>query len=166
MTPLQRSRQKLFPDWQSLSDTVQRWKSQGMRIVFTNGCFDILHPGHIDYLSKAAGLGDKLIIGLNADVSVSRLKGKHRPIQDAAARATILSALEFIDAVTVFEQDNPAELISFLSPDILVKGADYTIDQIAGARSVMEKGGSVVLLPYLKGFSTSAIEKRIRQAGG
>lgn len=162
MSPLRQIRNKYL----SLDDLLVKiadWKSAGQKIVFTNGCFDILHPGHIDYLAKARGLGDKLVIGLNSDASVQRLKGTHRPIQNEEARAMLLGALEFVDAIVLFTEDTPAELIAKVLPDTLVKGADYTIDQIAGGDTVMHNGGSVVLLPYLKGFSTSGIEKRIRE---
>ena len=163
MTPLNQIRQKLFLK-EGLAARIADWKAKGDKTVFTNGCFDILHPGHIDYLAKAAGLGNKLIIGVNTDKSVQKLKGLNRPIQDQDSRTIILSALEFVSAVVLFDEDTPAELIAFLKPDILVKGADYTIGQVAGAEVVMASGGSVVLLPYLKGFSTSGIERKIMES--
>ena len=163
MTPLNQIRQKLFLK-EGLAAQIADWKSKGEKVVFTNGCFDVLHPGHIDYLAKSAGLGDKLIIGVNTDKSVQKLKGSSRPIQDQDSRTIILAALEFVSAIVLFDEDTPAELIAFLKPDILVKGADYTIDQIAGAETVMKSGGSVVLLPYLKGFSTSGIERKIKES--
>jgi len=162
MTPLNQIRQKLFLK-EGLAARVADWRAKGDKIVFTNGCFDILHSGHIDYLAKAAGLGDKLIIGVNTDKSVQKLKGMSRPIQSQDSRSLILAGLEFVAAIVLFDEDTPAELIAFLKPDILVKGADYAIDQVAGAESVMKSGGSVVLLPYLKGFSTSGIERKIRE---
>jgi len=161
MTPLTQIRQKLFLKDELVSQ-IADWKVKGEKIVFTNGCFDIIHPGHIDYLAKAAGLGDRLIIGVNTDESVQKLKGSNRPIQNQDSRTFILSALEFASAVVLFDEDTPAELLAVLKPDILVKGADYTIDQIAGAETVIKSGGSVVLLPYLKGFSTSGIERKIK----
>ena len=163
MTPYKQIQQKLYPDAETLKQTILRWKSQNQRIIFTNGCFDILHPGHIDYLAKAAGLGDKLIIGLNTDASVSRLKGPNRPIQNNHARAMVIAALGFVDAVVLFNEDTPQQLIEILEPDTLVKGADYNIDQIIGAETIIYKGGNVVLLPYLKGYSTTAIEKKIKE---
>jgi rfaE bifunctional protein nucleotidyltransferase chain/domain len=163
MSPLRQIRNKFLP-LPDLLPRIAEWRAAGQKIVFTNGCFDILHPGHIDYLAKARGLGDKLVIGLNSDASVQRLKGPHRPIQNEEARAMLLGALEFVDAIVLFTEDTPAKLIAKVQPDTLVKGADYTVDQIAGAKTVMHNGGSVVLLPYLKGFSTSGIERRIREA--
>lgn len=156
-------RQKLYSK-DDLTLKIRSWKNEGESVIFTNGCFDLLHPGHIDYLAKAASLGDKFIIGLNSDDSVQRLKGKTRPIQDEKARAFILSALGFVDAVVFFNEDTPFELISELKPDVLVKGADYKIDQVAGADAVIKNGGSVVLLPYLAGFSTSLIEQKIKNS--
>jgi rfaE bifunctional protein nucleotidyltransferase chain/domain len=163
MAPLNQIRQKLFLK-EELLQQVSSWKAEGKKIVFTNGCFDIIHPGHIDYLAKAASLGDKLIIGVNTDKSVQKLKGSTRPIQSQDSRTFILAALSFTSAIVLFDEDTPAQLIASLSPDILVKGADYTIDQIAGADTVIKNGGSVVLLPYLKGFSTSEIEKRVKDS--
>ncbi len=160
MSHLQKIRQKQF-DLDSLLKTVEGWKAEGKKIVFTNGCFDILHPGHIDYLAKAASLGDKMVIGVNTDFSVSKLKGPNRPIQNEKARLFLLGALEFTDALILFGEDTPAELISAIKPHILVKGADYTINKVVGADTVINSGGSVVLLPYLQGYSTSSIEKRI-----
>jgi D-glycero-beta-D-manno-heptose 1-phosphate adenylyltransferase len=156
-------RQKLYSK-DDLALQIQSWKAANERVIFTNGCFDLLHPGHIDYLAKAASLGDKFVIGLNSDDSVQRLKGKTRPIQDENSRAFILSALGFVDAVVFFNEDTPFELISALKPDVLVKGADYKIEQVVGADVVIKNGGSVVLLPYLEGFSTSLIEKKIKNS--
>jgi D-glycero-beta-D-manno-heptose 1-phosphate adenylyltransferase len=141
-----------------------QWRDAGETIVFTNGCFDILHPGHIDYLAKAASLGTKLIVGLNTDASVSKLKGAHRPIQDEKARQILMAALECTNAITLFDEDTPLVLIKQLKPHILVKGADYTIDQVVGAKEIMHWGGSTVLLPYLPNYSTSAIERKILAA--
>jgi D-glycero-beta-D-manno-heptose 1-phosphate adenylyltransferase len=162
MSPLRQIHNKLY-ELATLKKAIAEWKAAVQKIVFTNGCFDILHPGHIDYLAKAAALGNKLIIGLNSDSSVQKLKGPHRPIQDEQARAMLLGALAFVDAIVVFKEDTPAELIAELLPDVLVKGADYSVEQIAGGDTVIGNGGSVVLLPYLKGYSTSGIEKRIKQ---
>ena len=140
---------------------VAQWKNQGKKIVFTNGCFDLLHPGHIDYLSKAADLGDLLVIGLNTDTSVQRLKGPHRPITDQYSRSVLMAALSFVDLVTLFDEDTPYELIQLISPDVLVKGGDYTPETIVGADWVTSRGGQVVVLPFLPGFSTTAIEEKI-----
>jgi len=142
---------------QTLIEKVKGWKKQGKKIVFTNGVFDLLHKGHIFSLSQAAKEGDVLIIGLNSDNSVKRLKGEGRPINDQDARALLLAALTMIDAVVVFEEDTPLNLITSILPDVLVKGGDYTIDEIAGAKEVIENGGKVVINPILDGFSTTAI---------
>ena len=137
------------------------WRFQECKIVFTNGCFDILHLGHIDYLSKAADLGNILVIGLNTDSSVSRIKGQHRPLQDEESRAMILASLRFVDAVVLFNEDTPYELIQQIQPDILVKGADYKPEDIIGYDVVMAKGGEVVTIDFLPGYSTSGIENKI-----
>lgn len=148
----------------NLNEHLQQWKNENKKIVFTNGCFDILHLGHIDYLSKAADMGDVLLIGLNADESVSRLKGPHRPINNEQSRGMILAALEFVNAVVKFEEDTPYELIKQVQPDVLVKGADYKIEQIVGHDIVQAKGGEVCTIDYLPGYSTSGIEKKIKDA--
>ena len=140
------------------------WRFQDKRVVFTNGCFDLLHLGHIDYLIKAADLGDRLIIGLNSDASTTRLKGPTRPINDERSRSTILAALFFVDAVVLFDEETPYHLIDMVKPDILVKGADYKIDEIAGADLVIAAGGEVKLIDYLPGYSTTAIEKKIKNS--
>lgn len=129
----------------------------GKKIVFTNGVFDILHRGHIYSLSQAAKEGDYLIVGLNADVSVKRLKGESRPVNDEQSRALVLASLIMVDAVIIFEEDTPLALITSIMPDVLVKGGDYTVDQIAGAKEVIANGGRVVINPILEGFSTTAI---------
>lgn len=140
---------------------VETWKKNDEKIVFTNGCFDIIHAGHIDYLSKAADLGTKLIIGVNTDASVSKLKGKHRPIQSEFSRTMILSAMEFVDGVVLFEEETPYELINKIIPHVLVKGSDYKAENIVGYDTVIKNGGKVETLDFLPGFSTSAIEKKI-----
>jgi D-glycero-beta-D-manno-heptose 1-phosphate adenylyltransferase len=137
------------------------WQFQGKKIVFTNGCFDILHQGHIDYLSKAADLGDLLIIGLNTDQSVRKIKGKSRPIQDEDSRAMVLASLGFVDVVVFFGEDTPYNLIKTTQPDILVKGADYKPEDIVGYDIVKNKGGKIVTIDFLEGYSTTAIEKKI-----
>lgn len=140
------------------------WKFLGKKIVFTNGCFDILHPGHVDYLSRAADLGDILIIGLNSDASVKTLnKGPLRPIQDEQSRAFVLAGLGFVKAVCVFEESTPLELISAIVPDVLVKGGDWKPEQIVGADVVKAAGGRVLSLDFLPGFSTTSIEDKIRK---
>jgi rfaE bifunctional protein nucleotidyltransferase chain/domain len=130
------------------------------KMVFTNGCFDIIHRGHIYYLSKARELGDLLIVGLNSDASVAKLKGPGRPVNKQEARAEILGALAFVDYIIVFEQETPLDLISALEPDLLVKGGDYKVEDIVGYREVTSRGGSVVTIPLLEGYSSSSIIQR------
>ena len=127
------------------------------KIVFTNGCFDIIHLGHIQYLAQARELGDLLVVGLNTDLSVKRLKGESRPVNPEFARAMVLAALQFVDFVILFDEDTPLNLIHTILPDFLVKGGDYSIDQIVGADFVIEKGGKVITLPFVEGFSSSNI---------
>ena len=141
---------------------VRSWQQEGLQVVFTNGCFDLVHLGHVDYLEKAAQLGDRLVIGLNSDDSVKRLKGNNRPILDENARSRLLAALEFVHGVTVFEDDTPRDLIARLLPEILVKGADYTVDQVEGGKEVMANGGKVELVELVQGYSTSSIVAKIK----
>jgi rfaE bifunctional protein nucleotidyltransferase chain/domain len=139
------------------------WRMKGDRIVFTNGCFDILHRGHVEYLQEAAALGDRLVIGLNTDDSVRRLgKGDGRPYNDQDSRAKVLAALRLVDAVVLFDQDTPLELIQAIGPDVLVKGGDYTEDQIVGAEVVKARGGEVRSLKLVEGYSTTGLVERIR----
>jgi D-glycero-beta-D-manno-heptose 1-phosphate adenylyltransferase len=140
---------------------INEWKKKG-KVVFTNGCFDILHLGHVDYLEKAKKLGSKLILGLNTDKSIQRLKGPDRPITDEYSRARVIAALEFVDAVILFEEETPYDLISYLKPDILVKGDDYAIENIVGADVVLENGGTVKTVSLVKGYSTSTIISKIK----
>lgn len=144
-----------------MSNTIQSWRNDNHKIVFTNGCFDILHLGHADYLARAADLGTKLVVGLNSDQSVSRLKGSNRPITDQKSRGFLLACMSFVDAVVLFEEDTPAKLIELVCPDVLVKGGDYITDEIVGYDFVTSSGGKVVTLPLIKGYSTSDIENRI-----
>jgi len=143
-------------------EKASQWKKEGKKIVFTNGVFDLLHKGHIFSLTQAAKEGDVLVIGLNSDSSVRRLKGDSRPINDQDARALLLGALTMVDAVVTFEEDTPLKLITSILPDVLVKGGDYTIDEIAGAKEVIANGGKVVINPILDGFSTTAIINAIK----
>jgi len=147
---------------ESFSRLLACWRFKSQKVVFTNGCFDILHLGHIDYLSKAAELGDVLVVGLNTDDSVRRLKGSSRPIQDEISRAMILSSLRFVDAVVFFGEDTPLELIRTVQPDVLVKGADYRPEEIVGYEIVTSKGGEISTISYLEGYSTTAIENKIK----
>ncbi len=149
-------------DLSSLKATVSQWQKEGKKVVFTNGVFDLLHIGHITYMAKAAELGHKLIIGLNADSSVKRLKGDSRPVNDQNSRAALLAALFFVDAITVFEEDTPLNLISTLLPDILVKGADYAVENIVGAKEVIANGGEVKTINFVEGYSSTSIIQKIR----
>ena len=150
--------------WETLQSQVAEWQKQGKKIVFSNGCFDLVHKGHIDYLNRAADLGDVLVMGLNTDASVSKLKGPHRPIQDEQSRLTIIAALQCVNAVVLFDEETPYELIKLVQPDVLVKGSDYKPENIVGYDIVIAKGGQVKTIDYLPGFSTSGIEKRIKEA--
>lgn len=150
-------------DWQSAEMLVSLWRQGEEKIVFTNGCFDLLHIGHVDYLEKAAGLGHRLVVGLNTDASVRQLKGPQRPLNPQLARARVLAALECVDAVILFDEPTPQALIEALRPDILVKGDDYAVENIAGADFVINHGGSVQTLPLVQGFSTSELIRKIRE---
>lgn len=152
-------------DWKKAGNQVAKWKTAGERVVFTNGCFDLLHFGHLHYLAEARGLGEHLVIGLNSAESVRRLKGPHRPINDEKTRQFQLASLEFVDVVVVFDQDTPYELIEVLQPDILVKGGDWEADQIVGADIVLSTGGIVKNLPFVEGYSTTLIEQKIKNQG-
>lgn len=151
-------------DWDTAAASVGQWRTDGQRIVFTNGCFDLLHYGHIHYLAEARGLGGKLVVGLNAAASVRRLKGTHRPINDELTRQWTLAALQCIDLVVSFEEDTPLRLIKHLRPDVLVKGGDYEVANIVGATEVMAWGGEVRTLPFVPGYSTTNIEQKIKGA--
>ena len=142
---------------------VNIWRMKGDRIVFTNGCFDILHRGHVEYLQEAAALGDRLIIGVNSDASVKHQnKGPERPLNDQYSRAKVLAALRFIDAVVVFDQDTPLDLIKTIGPDVLVKGGDWTEDAVVGSDHVRSLGGDVRSLKLVDGFSTTGLVAKIR----
>ncbi|MBL0210225.1 MAG: D-glycero-beta-D-manno-heptose 1-phosphate adenylyltransferase [Holophagaceae bacterium] len=154
---------RLFPDAKAFLAALPQ---RPARLCFTNGCFDLLHPGHVRYLEDARALGDFLVVGLNSDASVARLKGAGRPLQDEAARASILLGLRSVDAVVQFDEDTPLELIQALRPDILVKGGDYTPDTVVGRDAVEAHGGRVVIIPLIPGHSTSRIEERIRSGRG
>ena len=143
---------------------IAAWKVLGKTVAFTNGCFDILHEGHIFSLSAAAKEADYLIVGLNSDASVKRLKGEFRPVNTQHSRALLLASLIMVDAVVIFEEDTPLELISALKPDVLVKGGDYTIEQIVGSKEVMANGGRVVINPIVEGFSTTGLIQQIKSS--
>lgn len=145
-----------------LKGAITGWQAAGNKVVFTNGVFDLLHIGHITYLAKAAELGDKLVIGLNSDISVKRIKGESRPINSENNRAALLAALFFVDAVVLFEEDTPLNLITALMPDVLVKGADYTIENVVGAKEVMANGGEVKTISFVEGHSSTSIIQKIK----
>lgn len=146
------------------AELVRRFgRPRTMRLVFTNGCFDLLHRGHVEYLFEARSLGDALVVGVNSDASVRRLKGAERPFVAAADRALLVAALACVDAVTIFDEDTPRELIAELLPDVLVKGADYALDQVVGRAEVEAAGGSVVLVPLRQGYSSTDLVRRIRR---
>ncbi len=154
--------EKKLMDSIQLIDQLNDWQKEGCKIVFSNGCFDILHLGHIDYLARAADFGDKMVIGLNTDRSVSKIKGPSRPINDERSRAMVLAALEFVSAIILFDEPTPYELIRLVQPDVLVKGADYKPEEIVGYDIVTAKGGVVKTIPFVDGYSTTKIEQRIR----
>ncbi|CAF2601773.1 unnamed protein product [Rotaria sp. Silwood2] len=144
---------------------AEEWRSKGQSIVFTNGCFDLVHLGHIDYLEKARQLGDKLIVGLNTDKSIRQIKGPGRPIVNEYARARLLAALQFVDVVTLFKESTPLDIIKALQPNVLVKGGDYTTDTIVGADFVLHNGGSVRNIPFIEGYSTTNLIETIQTNG-
>jgi D-beta-D-heptose 7-phosphate kinase/D-beta-D-heptose 1-phosphate adenosyltransferase len=155
-------REKVFIDNIYALPLIEEWRLQGEKIVFTNGCFDLLHIGHVLYLEEAKALGSKLVVGMNSDASVRRLKGKNRPIKDTYDRAHVLAALSSVDMVIVFEEDNPATLIAQIIPDVLVKGGDWQPFQIVGSDTVLTAGGIVRSLSFVEGYSTTQIEQKIR----
>jgi rfaE bifunctional protein nucleotidyltransferase chain/domain len=156
MTTLEVTNNKIL-DIKVLENRIAMWRFLNNKIVFTNGCFDILHRGHIEYLSQARDKGEVLIIGLNSDASVKRIKGDGRPVQDEMSRALVLASLRIVDAVVLFDEDTPYELIKLVKPDVLVKGADYAEATIIGADIVKANGGEVVTIPIVAGYSTSKI---------
>lgn len=147
-----------------LNRWLSYWRFKRNKIVFTNGCFDILHRGHVEYLAQAASLGEVLILGLNTDKSVKNLKGVDRPVQDEKTRALVLAAMQFITAVVLFDEETPYELIKFVQPDVLVKGGDYKIEDIVGADIVQDKGGEIVTIEFVKGYASSKIINKIKQS--
>jgi D-beta-D-heptose 7-phosphate kinase/D-beta-D-heptose 1-phosphate adenosyltransferase len=153
---------KIFPDFASFEKTLKNWKNKGEKIVFTNGCFDIIHHGHVDSLLQSAEMGTRLVIGLNSDSSVKKLKGKNRPVLDQNGRATVLAAFGFVDAVIIFSEETPADLIARILPDVLVKGSEYKIEEIAGADTVLAHGGEVKSLELVPGISTTGIIEKIK----
>ena len=154
----------IITDWDIANNQIDHWKEAGSTIVFTNGCFDIIHRGHIELLSAAKKKGDRLVVGLNGDQSVKRLKGNDRPLQSVEDRAMILDAIESVDMVVGFEEDTPAEMILHFLPDVLLKGGDYTIDTIVGADTVITNGGTVETIPLIPKKSTTALLDQINKS--
>jgi len=162
MEPLQSVESKIFRKFDLFEPLLEEWKSQGLMLVFTNGCFDLVHRGHVEYLARAAAKGDKLIIGLNSDESVKLLKGEGRPLTDDYSRALLLAAFSFVGAVVIFAEENPSLLIEKILPHFLIKGNDYRIDEIAGYQTVISHGGKVETIDLVAGYSTSSLIKKIR----
>lgn len=163
MKQLQNLQTKILP-LSDLQRQVSAWKEEGLRIAFTNGCFDILHAGHIASLLQAAAEADKLVVALNADSSVKKLKGETRPVNNEEARAVVMAALGMVDAVTVFAEPTPIDVITAIKPDVLVKGGDYKVEDIAGAAEVISWGGKVVINPIVQGFSTTGIIQKMQKS--
>ena len=157
------TRSKIFHDFRSFEPLLKIWKGSNNSIVFTNGCFDIIHHGHVDSLQQSASLGTKLIVGLNSDRSVKLLKGENRPVFDVMAKALILAAFECVDAVIIFDEETPADLIAEINPDVLVKGKEYKIHEIAGHDTVLKNGGKVITLDFVEGVSTSDLIEKIKK---
>lgn len=150
-------------DINNLEPILTYWKLKNRKIVFTNGCFDIIHRGHVEYLAQAANYGNELIVGVNTDSSIQRLKGPTRPVQDQIARAIIMASLQFVSAVILFDEDTPYELIKKIQPDVLIKGSDYSIEDIVGYDIVKAKGGEVVTIDFVEGYSTTSIIEKLKQ---
>ena len=147
---------------EDFTQILKEWKSDGNKIVFTNGCFDLIHLGHLEILARSADLGNKLIVGINSDKSIRRIKGKSRPIIEEDSRAKQLAAIEFIDAVILFNEDTPYDLISFINPDIITKGGDYKKNDIVGNQLINKEQGEVVIIPLTQGYSTTSILEKIK----
>lgn len=154
--------QNKIMDRQALQRLVQGWRTTGKKVVFTNGCFDILHHGHLEYLAAAADAGNYLVVGVNTDASVRKLKGPERPVNREEDRALQLASLLCVDAVCLFDEDTPKELIEAVEPDVLVKGGDYTLDKIVGADFVQQRGGEIRIIPFVNGYSTTALIDKIK----
>lgn len=153
--------QEKIVDWKKARNQVESLQNQGKKIVFTNGCFDLVHLGHVDYLEQARNLGDFLVVALNSDKSVSEIKGPNRPVASEKSRTRVMAAFGFVDLVVVFSEATPLELIEYLKPDILTKGSDYTVETIVGSDFVISRGGIVKTIPLKEGYSTSNLIKRI-----
>ncbi len=155
---------KIYNNSESIKPKLAQWAEEGCKVVFTNGCFDILHKGHVDYLFEASKLADKMVVGLNTDASVRSIKGEARPVNDNEARALLIAALGFVDMVVFFGEDTPKQLIDVIQPDVLTKGSDYEVKNIVGYDTVMAKGGEVKTIDLTDGFSTTALIAKIKKA--
>ena len=158
---LKKINNKIF-DLQNLMKKIEKWRSENKKIVFTNGCFDLIHLGHIEILARSSDFGDKLIIGVNSDLSIKKLKGKNRPIIEESSRIKQLSALEFVDALVLFDEETPLKLIETIKPDVITKGGDYTAKNIVGNEVVSQKNGEVIVIPLTRGYSTTSILNKIK----
>ena len=158
---LKKINNKIF-DLQNLMKKIEKWRSENKKIVFTNGCFDLIHLGHIEILARSSDFGDKLIIGVNSDLSIKKLKGENRPIIEESSRIRQLSALEFVDAVVLFDEETPIKLIETIKPDVITKGGDYTAKNVVGNEVVSQKSGEVVIIPLTQGYSTTSILNKIK----
>ena len=158
---LKKINNKIF-DLQLLMKKIEKWRSENKKIVFTNGCFDLIHLGHIEILARSSDFGDKLIIGVNSDLSIKKLKGENRPIIEESSRIRQLSALEFVDAVVLFDEETPIKLIETIKPDVITKGGDYTAKNVVGNEVVSQKSGEVVIIPLTQGYSTTSILNKIK----
>ena len=158
---LNKLKAKIF-NIKDLSEIISKWRLNGDKIVFTNGCFDLIHLGHLEILARSADLGDKLIVGINSDVSIKKIKGNSRPIIEEDSRAKQLAAIEFIDAVILFNEDTPYNLINILKPDVLTKGGDYKKNDIIGNELINKEQGEVVIIPLTQGYSTTSILEKIK----
>ena len=148
----------------ALEGQLEKWRNANQKIVFTNGCFDLLHFGHVDYLAKARGLGDRLVVGLNTDGSIKRIKGATRPINNEESRAALLAGMAYVDAVVLFDEETPINLISLVMPDILVKGGDYSIKEIVGHEIVLNNKGEVRTIDFVEGYSSSVLIEKIKNS--
>ena len=162
MTNFQNIKSKIY----SLTDLVEKlkmWRKSGEKIVFTNGCFDLVHRGHVEMLANTADLGDRLVIGLNTDISIKNLKGENRPVVDEYSRSILLASLQFTDAIVLFSENTPQKIIETIIPDVLAKGGDYNLEEIVGYDVVTQNGGDVIRVPFIDGYSTSNLIHKIKQ---
>ena len=162
MTPFQKVKHKIG-DWNTTQSKIQKWQKEGLTVVFTNGCFDIVHYGHIHYLAASKAEGHKLVVAMNAESSIRKLKGATRPIHDTISRLHIMASFEFVDAVVEFSEETPLELLQTLRPNVLVKGGDYIPENIVGYDLIKSLGGEVKVLPFVEGYSTSKLEEKMKK---